>query len=166
MNAHKPSHRRDPGLSTLSTPETCKRDSMPSTAGEPNDVVKLTWDGTVFAPGAPRVERGFVLGPLPLHWLLPARALPGKALHVALALWHVYGMTKCPEIAVSNVLMARFSVHRDAKLRAIHALEHAGLVSVSKGKGRSRRVTLLALTQTDKPAHRRSTSFKLRSVWQ
>ena len=156
MSANKPSHGRDSGLSTLSPLPTCPQSGAADTAEELGDVVKLAWDGTGLVMAAPRLERGFVLGPLPLHWFLPAMALPGKALHVAVALWHMYGITKCPEITVSNVLTKRFSVRRDAKHRALRALERAGLVSVSSGKGRSSRVTLLALTRPGNPVRRHS----------
>ena len=86
---------------------------------------------------AERRRRHFIKGPLPLGWFEAALRLPGKSANVALALWYRAGLTRSLEISLSNVLLRTFSVHRDAKHRALQHLEAAGLVAVSRRRGRS-----------------------------
>ncbi|EIC21447.1 hypothetical protein Thi970DRAFT_01655 [Thiorhodovibrio frisius] len=95
--------------------------------------------GTVGRSGVPRHQAGepFVKGPIPLNWLERAARLPGKALHVGLALWFRAGMVGDAWVKLSNGLVARFGVERNAKRRALTALQGAGLVETQPGVSRN-----------------------------
>ena len=111
---------------------------------------KLVWDSGkgefVSTRKAARVR--FVKGPLPLPWLRSAAALPGKALHVGLAIWYQHGLQwSDTRHTVSNELAAEFGADRYAKKRALLQLERAGLVKVEQSGKRAPRVTLLKTTR-------------------
>ncbi len=93
----------------------------------------------------PRHRKGehFLKGPVPCTWLEQAAVLPGKALHIGLALWFMAGMTKSQTVKLSRSLAAQFGTLPDASRRALSTLEKAGLVSVIRHPGRSPVVTLL-----------------------
>ena len=95
--------------------------------------------------GPPRHGPGerFLKGPIPWNWLQKASMLPGKSLHVGMALWQRSGIQKSRTVKLSNVAMEDVGVDRFAKRRALKALEEAGLISVERGQGRSPIVTLL-----------------------
>jgi hypothetical protein len=76
-------------------------------------------------------------------------ALPGKALHVAIQIWHEVGFIKSSEVSISMTGMTRMGVSRWAASRGLEALEKAGLVSVVRHPGRKPVVTIL----TALPAH-------------
>lgn len=69
---------------------------------------------------------GFLKGPIPLAWLEAAARLPGKSLHVGIALWYAAGLTGSASIPLSNLSGRRFSLDRNAKYRALRWLEGAG----------------------------------------
>ena len=88
-------------------------------------------------------SRLFLKGPIPLPWLCTAAQCSGKALHVALALWFQVGVNRMNRLSLSYRLLREFGVGRHAAYRGLRALEQAGLITVSKGRGRSPIVTLL-----------------------
>ncbi len=87
----------------------------------------------------------FLRGPIPLAWLAAAGRLPTRALHVAVALAFLAGVSKTRvELKVSPKLMSDFGLDRFARYRALRDLEEAGLVTVvSQAPGRCPLVTLL-----------------------
>jgi hypothetical protein len=99
----------------------------------------LVWPITTL----PHDRRSTGGGPGPLTWLECAAGLPGRSVHVALALWHEAARSGSRCVALSNTLCLRFHVERNAKYRALRSLELAGLVVVERRRGRSPRVTLL-----------------------
>ena len=104
----------------------------------------LSWGLVLVWPATTQpVDRRFTKGPGPLTWLECAAGLPGRSVHVALALWHEAERSGSRCVALSNTLCLRFHVERNAKYRALRALELAGLVVVERRRGRSPRVTLL-----------------------
>jgi len=94
---------------------------------------------------APRLARGqrFLKGPIPWAWLMRAAELPGRALHTAVALWFLSGVTRSETVKLSGRPLAELGVDRHAKYRALAALEGAGLVRVTRSPGRNPVVTLL-----------------------
>ena len=82
-------------------------------------------------------------GPVPLPWLEAAARLPGKSLHIGVALWYAAEVAQAVSIPLSNVYGLRFGVDRNAKYRALRSLERAGLVVVQRNRGRSPLVTIL-----------------------
>lgn len=90
-----------------------------------------------------RSPERFLKGPVPLPWLCAAACLPGKSLHVGVALWHLAGARRSQTIALPNALLEGFGVDRFAKRRALDALEQAGLIHVEHHRGRHPLVSIL-----------------------
>lgn len=80
-------------------------------------------------------------------WLSRAAQLPGKALHVGLALWQRAGLEKRGDILLTNALCEAFAVDRFAKQRALAQLEQAGLIQVERTPGKNPRVILLGVSE-------------------
>lgn len=98
----------------------------------------------------PKTDRKslFLKGPIPWTWISAAGRLPGKALHVAVALQMQVAMARGVEVRLSGDRLHEIGVDRHSAYRALKALEEAGLASVKRHRGRSPVVTLL-----DAPPH-------------
>ena len=102
------------------------------------------------APTAvPRHAKGewFVKGPLPGLWLEAASQLPGKALHVGLAIWYLSGLRGSPTVALAGAARKKFGLGAEATSGGLKKLEAAGLISVTRRPGAAPRVTLMAAMQ-------------------
>ena len=91
----------------------------------------------------PKAGEKFLRGPIPLSWLSVAAQLPGKSLHVAIAIWLMASLAKSAIVPLSNAAALPFGLDRNAKYRALEWLEEAGLISVERKAGRSPVVTVL-----------------------
>jgi hypothetical protein len=80
--------------------------------------------------------------PIPLDWLSAAARLPGKSLHVGIALWFMGGLQKSRIVSLSNITSLCFGLERNAKYRGLAWLEEAGLVAVERKLGRTPIVTI------------------------
>jgi hypothetical protein len=98
--------------------------------------------GTPKRPPRHRQGERFLRGPVPWPWLLAAGACTGKALHVALALWHEAGMARSRTVPFRPARAREFGMSRDTARRGLRALERAGLVSARQVPGRCLEVTL------------------------
>ncbi len=85
----------------------------------------------------------FLKGPIPWDWLDQAARQPGKALHVAIALWFLAGVKRTRTVALSGSVLSGLSVKRHSGYRGLTALEQAGLVRVERHPGRNPIVTIL-----------------------
>lgn len=96
-------------------------------------------------PGVPprHVEGAFLKGPIPLAWLSRAAALPGKTLHVGLALWYLAGLKGSMSVKLGSGALATLGVARDAKYDALERLRLSGLISLRQEPGQAPCVTLL-----------------------
>ncbi len=84
-----------------------------------------------------------------MAWIERACQLPGKAAHVAFALWYVRGLKQTEPFKVKPVTLARFGVrHADVYYRALAVLEEAGLIRVTRQSGRALGVTILTTEET------------------
>lgn len=92
-----------------------------------------------------RGSRRFIKGPIPLGWIGKAAHLPGKTLHVALALQYLAGLTKSDTVRLSAKTLDVMGVARNAKADALARLQQAGLISVHQLPGRAPVVTLLVV---------------------
>jgi hypothetical protein len=72
-----------------------------------------------------------------------AAQLPGRALHVAIAIRFLAGITGDSGIILSSSVLQLFHVKRHALYRALSALAKAGLVEVNQQRGRAPRVSVL-----------------------
>jgi hypothetical protein len=97
----------------------------------------------------PRHKTGqkFLKGPIPLDWLSTAAKLPGKSLHVAIAIWFTASLEKSCTVPLSNIAGLPFGLDRNAKYRALQWLENANLIRVERKLGRSPIVTLLEVDE-------------------
>ena len=91
----------------------------------------------------PRAGERFLKGPIPMDWLSTAARLPGKSLHVAIAVWFTASLNKSATVPLSNLAGLPFGLDRNAKYRALAWLEEAGLIEVERKLGRAPIVTLL-----------------------
>src|SRR5262245_45163554 len=113
------------------------------------DLARLQLPEQKVAPSAqgarPRAGAGrrFLKGPVPWPWLERAACLPGRALHVGLALWHLVGLGRKREVVLTGSVLASMGVDRHAARRGLTALETAGLVTMIRHPGRRPRVTVL-----------------------
>jgi hypothetical protein len=91
-----------------------------------------------------RVKGRFLRGPIPMSWVADAGKQGGASLLVGLILWHLSGMNKNDlTVTLSNIEAGRWGVTRQAKSRALLALDRAGLVSVNQKGNKSPRVTII-----------------------
>ena len=90
----------------------------------------------------------FIKGPISLAWVGQAACLPGKTLHVALALQYLAGLTNSRTVKLTAKTLAVFGVGRDAKAEALSRLRQAGLISVQHSPGQAPSITLLSAEVT------------------
>lgn len=76
-------------------------------------------------------------------WLAEVAKLPGKSLHLGIALSWMAVLRGGPRVQLGRRVMARFSLSRDACYDALRRLEAHGLIKVWRLPGRSPMVTLM-----------------------
>jgi hypothetical protein len=84
----------------------------------------------------------FLKGPIPWNWLSKAAKQPGKALHVAIAIWLIAGIKNNRNIDLSYNVLEEMGVDRHATYLGLTALEEAGLISVIHNNGSCPAVTI------------------------
>lgn len=93
----------------------------------------------------PRHQQGepFLMGPIPWAWLQRAAECSGKALHVAVYLWWLAGMTNSAEVKVSTTSLEKeLGVKRHSAGRALRCLAAARLIKYKPCCGRKPRITI------------------------
>jgi hypothetical protein len=112
----------------------------------PNDrlvpTVKLNYSATQGFQAAKRQEL-FIKGPIPMSWLSPAAKLPGKAVHVALALFWLAGMKPQGKVKMTRQAQNLFNVSNDAYRDALPRLEEEGLIKVWRAPGQRAQVEIV-----------------------
>ena len=95
-------------------------------------------------PPKPKAGKRFLKGPIPLEWLILAGRQPGMALHVAIWLWYLAGLTRSRQVQLNGSQLAmQLHVNRRSVSRGLAALENAHLITVVRRSGKKRQVTLL-----------------------
>jgi hypothetical protein len=91
-----------------------------------------------------KIHRGdrFLKGPIPFTDIAIAAQLPGKSLAIFVAVHHQIALTGKPTITLPARLLADLGCSRSAKSRGLKALEHSGLITVTRPKGRTAQVQL------------------------
>ena len=107
-------------------------------------VIAYRWDSKLqtYVLSSKRTDR-FLAGPVPMPWLATAARLPGKALAVGIALWRLAGALKSNTVRLGNTEMQEWGVDRNAKSRALRALEQADLIKIEQRPGCLPLVTIL-----------------------
>lgn len=95
------------------------------------------------ARARPAIGRRHLCGPIPIDWLAAAARLPGRSLHVGVALWITSENYRLHTVPLSNLASLRFGLDRNAKYRALAWLEEAGLIVVQRKLGRAPVITIL-----------------------
>lgn len=94
-----------------------------------------------------RLAGWFVKGPISGEWISRAANLPGKSLHIALAIQYSRGVTGEPVVLASD-LAERFGVRRrQTVFKALRTLEAAGLIRVDRARGRCPRVVVVSVAR-------------------
>jgi hypothetical protein len=79
-----------------------------------------------------------------MDWVGAAATLPGKTLHVGLAVWFLSGLRNRTDVSPESWVLEQFGIHERAWLSGIQRLEAAGLLRVQRrGPGRRAVVTIL-----------------------
>ncbi len=84
----------------------------------------------------------FLRGPIPMDWLSKAADLPGKTLHLALALWWLKGMSKVEAFKLTRKALTLLHISRDATRDGLNRLEQQGLIRVERKTGQSHVITI------------------------
>lgn len=87
--------------------------------------------------------RPFIKGPIPLEWVRAAVRCGPPAAAVAWLLWYLHGLTRERRFTVSNIKAKALGISRGTKMRGLHALAEAGLISFDRARKQSPRVTML-----------------------
>ncbi len=112
----------------------------PGASSSVGDEVEVTtrWSG---AKG--NRNTGRFLKKTPLDPLQRAARIPGRALHVYLAIRHRCDLRREQTITLPAAYIQTFGIGKDVKRRALAELETAGLIRVESHLGRTARVTLM-----------------------
>jgi hypothetical protein len=94
-----------------------------------------------------RSNEKFLKGPIPLNWLCHAAQLPGKSLHVGLAIWFLAGLNKSATVKLSQSVLNQMGVDRHSKARALKQLTNAKLISMQSAPGCAPVITVLAIAE-------------------
>jgi hypothetical protein len=89
----------------------------------------------------------FLRGPIPLAWLGIAASLPGKTLHVGIALWWLHGMAKGKPFKLTQKALQTLNVERDAAGAALARLEQVGLIRVVRTPGQRPTVSIIVVVR-------------------
>jgi hypothetical protein len=89
------------------------------------------------------LQLDFLKGPIPGNWLRIAGALPGKTLHIGIAIWLVRGVEKRKRFKFTPRWYSWFTLDPHTVRRALLRLQQAGLIRVERKPGCSPIVTLL-----------------------
>ena len=93
---------------------------------------------------SPRSKKGyFIRGPIPIGWLAIAGNLPGKSLHVGLALWFAYGIEKQTRFKFTPTWRGWFNISPVTLRASLRRLKDAGLIRLEHRPGCSPIVTIL-----------------------
>jgi hypothetical protein len=84
----------------------------------------------------------FLKGPIPLPDMATASRLPGRSLALFLAIHHQIALTGKDAVTVPSRLLFDLGTSRSTKARCLKLLERAGLVTVTRLKGRAVRIQL------------------------
>jgi len=94
----------------------------------------------------------FIKGPIPMDWISAAAKLPGKAIHVALALYWMDGMNPQKRFKITRRALELFKVSDDAYRDALLRMEAAKLIRVSRSPGQRALVEIVRdITQGKQP---------------
>ena len=93
---------------------------------------------------SPRRKKGYFLkGPIPARWISIAGNLPGKTLHVAICLWHAYGIERRDRFKFTSKWHSWFNISPPTLRESLRRLEKAHLIRLEHRPGCAPIVTIL-----------------------
>jgi len=82
---------------------------------------------------------------IPLGWIKRATAIPGRALHAAIALRHISALQKSRTVKMQRNIREQFGLTSENYNQALIKLEEAGLVTVDRFEGQAHIVTIIEI---------------------
>jgi len=82
-----------------------------------------------------------------MAWLSAAASLPGKALHLAIAIQWLHGMATTSEFKLTGKALELFSLSRDATADGLKRLEALGLIRVDRQPGKRPLIRVIITTK-------------------
>ena len=131
-SANLPSRQREPGPSYIL--------SLVEEGIDPIEAIEIE---TPWSRQKRKRQNGrFLKGPIPLELLRRAAVLSGRSLDLYILIRHRSDLRRGQAVTVPADMLTSWGISKDAKARALAALESAGLVAVERRPGRPVRVTL------------------------
>ncbi len=93
--------------------------------------------------GSKRFQGRFLKGPVLLKPLQAAARLPGRTLHLYLAIRHRCDLRQSRAVTLPSAYLRSWGLDKHAKSRALAGLELARLITVDRNRGHTVVVTLL-----------------------
>ena len=93
--------------------------------------------------GRKRFQSRFFKGPVSLKPLQAAARLPGRTLHLYLAIRHRCDLRQSKTVTLPSAYLKSWGLDKHAKSRALAGLELARLITVDRRRGRTVVVSLL-----------------------
>lgn len=94
-------------------------------------------------PSSLKIKRTSPYITVQIDFISRSAALPGKTLHVAMAIWRAATLLNNPTITLSGYALAGFGVAKDAVYPALDRMVQAKLIVADRRRGRPPRITLL-----------------------
>jgi hypothetical protein len=89
-----------------------------------------------------RIKGRFLKGPVDWDWLTAAARLPGRALHLAIAISYLEGFKQSGTVKLRPSVIRELGMDPHASYRALRQLEDTGLLSVVRARGKAPAVTM------------------------
>ncbi len=115
----------------------------PLSAIDPEPVTEVEVETRWSQAGRKRLRSRFLKGPVSLKQLQTAAKLPGRTLHLYLAVRHRCDLCQSKTVTLPSAYLETWGLDKDSKRRALTELELVGLITVGRRRGRTVVVTLL-----------------------
>ena len=82
-----------------------------------------------------------------INWLKLASQLPGKSLHVALAICQLCNINEAKKFILPGKFLRTWGIQRTSAYRGLKQLEDSGLILVERHLGKNPRVTIIDVSE-------------------
>lgn len=97
-------------------------------------------------PSSLKIKRASPYLTVRVDFISRSAALPGKTLHVAMAIWRIATLFNKSTITLTGYALAEFGVAKDAVYPALDRMVAAKLIVTDRRRGRPPKITLLDVT--------------------
>lgn len=123
----------------------------------PTEEVRLVFDACTDQFKPSRANDRFIRT-IPFAWLHRANRLPGRTASVAVSLWFVAGVKKSMTFKLTAEAVDLSGCGRKLLYRALHSLEQARLIGVTRRQGARPVITIFNVPHVDRPHEEIQTS--------